>query len=141
MRGTICLATSILLVACGGSNGESEITPDDFVNEVQRSTEANADSCGVVEPGDSQVDANTCVADAFVNGRAFHAVYWLEAFDTVEGAAITGDSRGEVILWRYTSNPTGGVPGSPAEFESDECMNASLSGSVDSGYDDVFLCE
>lgn len=63
------------------------------------------------------------------------------ATDTVEGAAITGDSSGKVILWRYTSNPTGGVPGSPAEFESDECVNAFLSGSVDSGYDDVFLCE
>jgi|GEM_PF-5452281 len=140
MKYWVCLGAALLVSACGSDN-ETEISMDDFVNEVENSVEEDADNCGIVDAGDSKVEANTCVADAFMNDRAFYAVYWLMAFDTAEGRGLSGDGSGAVTLWHYTSNPTGGVPGTPPELNRTECLNASFSGSVDGGYDDVFLCD
>lgn len=114
---------------------------DDFEADVANSVDPEADHCGVVDIDESQVDTNTCVADAFVNGRTFYAVYRLQGFDSSVGAALSGDSEGRVWKWRYDSNPAGGVPAAPSKIESTECLDADFSGSVDSGYEQVFLCE
>ncbi len=134
------LATSISgLTACSGDDVD-RITFEEFTEQVSQSAENDAVDCGTVLIGESELSANTCVAEAFVNGQAFYAVYQLQGFDSSVGAALSGDSDGEVLEWEYDSNPAGGVPGSSSRVDSTVCVDAELSGSVDTGYADVFSC-
>lgn len=142
-------ATLCCLAACGGDgirdDYETEedeivtITFDEFVDEVSASSGDEAVDCGIVEIGASDVDANTCVAQAFVDGQSFFSVYELQGFDSNVGAALSGDSDGKVFRWTYDSNPSGAT-GSSSEIDTTECVDAELSGSLDSGYADVFSC-
>lgn len=142
------------LAACGSSSSSGSSDPDihepandvvsvsfdEFVDDVRESTGSDAVNCGLVGVGEPEVTANTCVADAFVNDRAFYAAYELEGIDSAVGAAWSGDGSGEILRWDYDSNPAGGVPASSSKVDSVVCVDAEFSGSVDSGYADVFNC-
>lgn len=133
------------LVSCGSGSSKSSDkvvskTFDDFKNEVRQSSGEGATNCGVVEVGDSQVEANTCVAAAFVNNEAFYAVYELQGIDSSVGAAWSGRSNGEISRWSFDSNPGGGVPAKSSTTTKTLCANPTLSGSLDSGYQDIFTC-
>lgn len=139
------LATSVFcLTACGGdgsSNSDVETkTFEDFADEVSQSAGDDAVDCGIVEIGESEVSTNTCVAEAFINGEAFYSIYELQGVDSSVGGALSGDAEGEVLQWEFDSNPTGGVPASSSEIESTVCVDAELSGSVDTGYAEIFTC-
>lgn len=138
----VCLP---LLSACGGNDSDDEAVVtksfEDFVAEVDESVEEGAVNCGIVEVGEPEVTTNTCVADSFVNEKSFFAVYQLQGIDSAVGAAITGDGEGNVMKWRYDSNPSGGIPASSSLIESSICINASLTGSVDGGFNDIFSCD
>ena len=135
------LAMSLCFTACGdGSDEVVTKTFEDFMDEVSQSAGDDAVDCGVVEIGESEVSTNTCVAEAFINGEAFYAVYELQGIDSSVGAALSADGEGEVLQWEYDSNPTGGVAAGSSEIDSTVCVDAELSGSVDSGYADIFNC-
>ena len=136
------LAISLCFTACGGDGSDEVVTKtfEDFMDEVSQSAGDDAVDCGVVEIGESEVSTNTCVAEAFINGEAFYAVYELQGIDSSVGAALSADGEGEVLQWEYDSNPTGGVAAGSSEIDSTVCVDAELSGSVDSGYADIFNC-
>ncbi len=97
------LAASILgLTGCSGDEDDDivKITFEEFAEQVSQSAEDDAVDCGTVLIGESELAANTCVAEAFVNGQAFYAVYQLQGFDSSVGAALSGDSDGEVLAIR-----------------------------------------
>lgn len=129
---------------CGGDNGAEfrntvrAASFDDFVSEVQGSVAEDAANCGTVLSSEAQLDANTCVAEAFVDGRSFYAVYQLQGFDSSVGAAVTGDASGSVWHWIYDSNPSGGSLPAPSKIERSECSHPVLSGSVDGAYHEIF---
>lgn len=141
---SIVIAATLGLSACGGDgSGKDAITPKtfhEFVEEVKSSAGADARNCGMVGIGEPELQANTCVAESSAAGQAFYAAYQLQGFDSIVGAAISGDSSGNVFLWRFDSNPAGGVPASPSKVETSECVDASLTGSVDSGFEEIFSC-
>lgn len=157
MKYTYWIILSFLLVnlaACGSSSSSGSSDPDihepandvvsvsfdEFVDEVRQSTESDAVNCGLAEIGESEVTVNTCVAEAFVNDQAFYAAYELQGIDSSVGAAWSGNGSGEILRWDYDSNPAGGVPASSSKVDSVVCIDAELSGSLDSGYADVFNC-
>lgn len=133
------------LAACGSGNStrSDEVvskTFDDFKNEVKQSSGEGAMNCGVVKVSDSQVETNTCVAASFVNKKAFYAVYELQGIDSSVGAAWSGLSNGEVSRWSFDSYPAGVAPAKSSSITKTPCVNPTLSGSLDTGYLDIFAC-
>lgn len=129
---------------CGGDHTHDR-TPtaqglSQFASKVQEAAGAGATNCGIVEAGKPELTANTCVADSFSNAQSFFAVYHRQGIDSTVAQGISGDSSGRILRWQYDSNPSGGVPGSPASTKSTECTNAALTGSVDGGLEDIFSC-
>ncbi len=143
----LTLLISVALSACGGDNNNGVKGEDtqrlkfsDFSTEVSESVEESADNCGVVKVGQSELEANTCVADAYVNDRAFYAVYELEGIDSSVGSAWSGSTSGEVFMWLFDSHPGGGLSDLPSSVEISECINAEFSGTVDVNFENVFTC-
>jgi len=139
------LAIFAFLSACGGSSTKEAGTEgagsfNDFRTEATAQAGTDAVECGTVEVGESQIDANSCVANAFANRETFVAFYKLQGIDSEVASAIVGNARGEVSYWLYDSNPSGGIPASPSRIDKEECKNATLSGSLDTGYENLFIC-
>lgn len=138
--GIICFS----MVACNGSDeGEAQIntlTLGDFSAEVKGSVSQNAINCGVVVIGESDLDVNTCAAESFSNMEEFYAIYHLQGFDSSVGAAITRENDGAIYVWSFDSSPSGGVPLSNSHIDREKCIDPELSGTVDSGYREIFLC-
>lgn len=148
----LALLVAVALSACGGERedrgdgGDNDeetqhLTFSDFAIAVSESAAVGADDCGIVEVGESELEANTCVADAYVYGRAFYAVYELQGIDSNVGAAWSGNTSGEVFLWHYDSHPGGGLSDLASVIETSECISPELSGTVDGSFENVFTCD
>lgn len=141
----LVLAVS-LNVGCGGAgeNLEEEtiiLSFQDFVEAVEVSVSGGAKNCGVVEARENDVEVNTCVIESFNHGVEFYAVYELQGFDSSVGRAITQEENRSLYLWSFDSNPAGGYPAESSKVEKEPCRDPEFSGSLDSGYDNLFYCK
>lgn len=135
--------TFLFVTACGGADNDQveKLSFEDFVVHVSESTDTDAQNCGIVDIEESDVDTNTCVVSAYLNDQSFHALYRLQGIDSEVGAALTGNTEGRVLIWHFDSSPGGGVSSRPSLIEQNECENPELTGSVDSGHEDIFRCD
>lgn len=144
---TVALVLALSLnIGCDGSdkNLEEETTTlsfQDFVETVEVSVSGDAKNCGVVPAGKSDVEVNTCVIESFNHGVEFYAVYELQGFDSSVGRAITQEENRSLYLWSFDSNPVGGYPAESSKIEKEPCRDPEFSGSLDSGYDNLFYCK
>jgi len=147
MKNIYCLIHAVvflLIVGCGSDSDQKDDgfrSFDDFKNQVVDSIDDAAKECGVVKLGNDKTEANTCVAESFTNKEAFVAVYELQGIDSSVGIALAMQANLTVTLWRYDSNPCGGVPACPSKIEPVVCEDAQLSGVVDGQPEDIFICK
>lgn len=136
----VIIALFTLLNACSGDSVSTK-NFSDFQQQVIESAENDAIDCGVVTIDASEIETNSCIGETFTNQQPFFAIYQLQGIDSEVAAAITGTSDSRVYYWTFDSNPAGGTPTSDSIVRSNECINPSLSGTVDTGYADLFVCD
>lgn len=133
------------LSGCGGSSDNSGSKSEfenfaDFQQHVAQQSVMGSTDCGTAEIDSSPTEINTCVASAFNQSEPFMAFYKMQGIDSEVAAALTGNAQGQVTLWRFDSNPAGGIPASPGRIYKEDCRDPELSGSLDTGYETLFVC-
>jgi len=113
---------------------------DEFVELVSASIDGEAIDCGVIRLDENSVEANTCVAEAFMQGNPFLAAFELQGFDSQVGIALSRASDERVFIWNFDSNVAGGVPAGGSKVTRVQCEDPEFSGSVDGSPNELFLC-
>lgn len=135
----MCFTFFIATLAGCEENANNKVTYAQFQNRVADSVSSEAIDCGNVGVGEDQIITNSCVAESYINGLEFYATYQLQGFDSVVGRGISGDGKGAVYIWGYDSDPSGGG-GAASRVSQTECVEPRLSGVLDNGYSEIFVC-
>jgi len=130
----------IALSSCGfylnvnGNNFEA------FVNTVKTTAGNDAKDCGLVEIYASQLNANTCVANAFSQQIPFYAIYKLQGIDSSLATAIVSGTDHILYFIFFDSDPSGGGNMNNGKITTTECKNAKYLGKPNVPYSDLFSC-
>ncbi|TVZ40928.1 hypothetical protein P886_0263 [Alteromonadaceae bacterium 2753L.S.0a.02] len=128
---------SVLLIACGGSGSDDhKVTFEDFTNTVKSQVGDTAIDCGTLPWGESQLEANTCMAESFNNDQQFYAFFEILSYDSTRYGSPVLTQSGELKIYYFDSGTI-----SSGSISNRTCLNAEFSGNVDTSWEVVFLCD
>jgi len=136
MKQIYAIALALFLSACGDQN--SGLDMDDFINSVENALGDEALNCGVVEIGESQVETNYCVAEAYANQTPFYAIYKLLGTDSQGATAIVYEADETLTFWNFDSDPGGGGSSNNGKITQNECVTPMLYDLSNFGYENYY---
>jgi len=139
----VSFALFVALSACsdGGGDGDGDgETFEDFRDQVRGAAGRDADACGDVELNGSELEADTCLAQAFTNGTGAWPTVMQQGLDSfVASGTVVRDGR--VIFYGFDSDPSGGGARNNGRISTTECVGPSLSGVVGDPQTGAFQCQ
>ena len=111
---------------------------DDFISEVKTSAGNNSVECGQVKTSESDIETNVCVFESYTNNIPFYAIYQRQGIDSFVAGAISQGEDGLLFIWSYDSSASGSES-NPRTLQV-ECIEPTLTGTVDNGYLGIFDC-
>ena len=142
MRSTIAAALAVLAVLAGCADDGVQEAFEDFVDDVRAAAGPGAEACPADgSTGDeSGESAAACVARAFGNGTPAWAIETESGLRSTLARGVATDAAGAVTLFTYDSDPFGGGSVPDPASDARRCASPRLSGTVDAGLLDAFVC-
>ena len=131
-----------LLSSCTPNIEVSGIDFNDYYYNVASSAGFSSMNCGVIQKSENQFTINTCVVESFMNKISFYAIYRFTGYDSFGANGISYDSINNMLhLSLFFSSPGGSGLTNNGAIYNDLCINAAFSGTVDTDYKNLFLCD
>lgn len=110
--GGACLAVLALSVAWRARHATVEAAPEKRQDGMDKAmklvTEKGAANCGQVGPRDDRSAADACGVASFKAKKPFHVRYDLQGIDSYVAEGMVGNSKGQLYIFSYDSDPSGG---------------------------------
>ena len=117
-----------VLIACNSSD-RSDITFEDFRQTVSAAAGPDAEGCGELVVGDSEVDLDSCLARAYTNDADAWGIVQRQGTDSLV-ASGTAVLQGAVTFYGFDSDPSGAGAENNGRISVTECVGPSLTGVV-----------
>lgn len=143
LRSTAVIALLVMLSACSNNSNSSRsgTTLEDFRNELLAAAGPNGRACGELAIGESEIDADSCLAEAFTNDTPAWSIVRRQGIDSTVAMGTTVRHR-NVVFYDFDGDPNGGGADDNGRISTRECIEPSLSGIVgDPMNAPTFQCE